>query len=70
MRLAKDLNLGQLMALQMIGSMPKQLVMKNTEMFAKEVMPQLKQMWSPKWQDRWCPRPMSERAIPGKAEAK
>ena len=45
----KDLKVGQLMALQQIGSMPKHLVLKNTELFAKEVMPSIKKIWAEEW---------------------
>jgi alkanesulfonate monooxygenase SsuD/methylene tetrahydromethanopterin reductase-like flavin-dependent oxidoreductase (luciferase family) len=65
----KGLRIGQLMVLQMIGSMPKELVLKNTELFAKEVMPSIKQIWANEWQDRWCPRPIENRAVPGEAVA-
>jgi hypothetical protein len=65
----KGLRIGQLMVLQQIGSMPKELVLKNTELFAKEVMPTIKKIWANEWQDRWCPRPIPERAIPGEAVA-
>ncbi len=68
----KDLNVGQLMALQQIGSMPKHLVLKNTELFAKEVMPSLKTIWTEEWEDRWSPRPLpqNQRAVAGQAEAR
>jgi alkanesulfonate monooxygenase SsuD/methylene tetrahydromethanopterin reductase-like flavin-dependent oxidoreductase (luciferase family) len=65
----KGLRIGQLMVLQQIGSMPKELVLKNVELFAKEVMPAIKKLWADDWQDRWCPRPLAERAIPGQAVA-
>jgi len=65
----KNLRIGQLMVLQMIGSMPKELVLKNTELFAREVMPSVKKIWTDKWQDRWSPRPLAERATPGAAVA-
>ncbi|MCS6925346.1 MAG: LLM class flavin-dependent oxidoreductase, partial [Candidatus Binatia bacterium] len=66
----KGLRIGQLMVLQQIGSMPKELVLKNIELFAKEVMPAIKKLWADEWQDRWCPRPLEERAIPGQAVAR
>jgi alkanesulfonate monooxygenase SsuD/methylene tetrahydromethanopterin reductase-like flavin-dependent oxidoreductase (luciferase family) len=68
----KDLKVGQLMALQQIGSMPKHLVLKNTELFAKEVLPSIKKIWSEEWEDRWSPHPLApeRRAIPGQAEAR
>ena len=39
---AKMLRVGHLMCLLHIGSMPKELTLKNTELFAKEVMPAVK----------------------------
>jgi hypothetical protein len=57
------------MVLQQIGSMPKALVLKNIELFAKEVMPSIKKIWTDRWQDRWCPQPIMERAVPGEAVA-
>ncbi len=65
----KGLRIGQLMVLQMIGSMPKELVLKNVELFAREVVPSIKKIWADEWQDRWCPRPLAERATPGEAVA-
>jgi alkanesulfonate monooxygenase SsuD/methylene tetrahydromethanopterin reductase-like flavin-dependent oxidoreductase (luciferase family) len=65
----KGLNIGQLMVLQQIGSMPKALVLKNIELFAKEVMPAIKPIWTDQWLDRWCPKPIAERAVPGEAVA-
>ena len=38
----EGLRVGHLMVLLQIGSMPKELTMKNTELFAKEVLPTLK----------------------------
>jgi hypothetical protein len=60
------------MALQQIGSMPKHLVMKNTELFAKEVMPSIKKIWDEDWEDRWSPHPLpgAQRAVAGQAEAR
>ena len=68
--LAEGLHVGQLMCLFQIGSMPKPLVMKNTELFAREVMPQLRGLW-PGHTDRWSPRPLpaASRAVPGEADA-
>ena len=42
----EGLRVGHMMVLQQIGSMPKDLTMKNTEMFADQVMPHLKGMWT------------------------
>jgi alkanesulfonate monooxygenase SsuD/methylene tetrahydromethanopterin reductase-like flavin-dependent oxidoreductase (luciferase family) len=65
----KGLHIGQLMVLQMIGSMPKELVMKNTELFAKEVAPHIRKLWANKWTDRWSPQPIDDRAVPGESVA-
>lgn len=67
---AKGLRIGQLMVLQMIGSMPKELVMKNTELFAKEVAPEVRKLWASDWTDRWAPHPIDERAVPGESVAR
>ncbi|HZP44473.1 MAG TPA: LLM class flavin-dependent oxidoreductase [Candidatus Binataceae bacterium] len=61
----KSLNCGHLMILQQLGSMPPELVRKNTEIFATECMPYLRDLWSD-WEDHWSPRPLpeAERAMP------
>jgi alkanesulfonate monooxygenase SsuD/methylene tetrahydromethanopterin reductase-like flavin-dependent oxidoreductase (luciferase family) len=60
----KSLNCGHLITGLHIGSMPHELARKNTELFAREVMPHLRDMWS-EWEDHWSPRPLpeSERAL-------
>jgi hypothetical protein len=42
------------MVLLQIGSMPKELALKNTKLFATEVMPHVRDMW-PGYKDRWWP---------------
>jgi alkanesulfonate monooxygenase SsuD/methylene tetrahydromethanopterin reductase-like flavin-dependent oxidoreductase (luciferase family) len=61
----KSLNCGHLMVLLQIGSMPPELVRKNTYLFATEVMPHLRGLFS-QWEDRWSPHPLpaSQRATP------
>ena len=53
---AKMLRVGHLMCLLHIGSMPKELTLKNTELFAKEVMPAVKNLWTeytdPGWPEK------------------
>jgi alkanesulfonate monooxygenase SsuD/methylene tetrahydromethanopterin reductase-like flavin-dependent oxidoreductase (luciferase family) len=60
----KDLRVGHLMLILHFGSMPKELAAKNTELFAKEVMPFVKDMWS-EYEDRWWPKalPEADRAV-------
>jgi alkanesulfonate monooxygenase SsuD/methylene tetrahydromethanopterin reductase-like flavin-dependent oxidoreductase (luciferase family) len=60
----KSLRCGHLMMLFQIGSMPPELVRKSTELFAREVMPHLRDLW-PEYQDRWSPHrlPPEETAV-------
>jgi alkanesulfonate monooxygenase SsuD/methylene tetrahydromethanopterin reductase-like flavin-dependent oxidoreductase (luciferase family) len=55
----QDLRIGQLMVLQHFGNLSKQQTMKNTQLFAQEVMPHLKGLW-PGWEDHWYPKPVAE----------
>jgi alkanesulfonate monooxygenase SsuD/methylene tetrahydromethanopterin reductase-like flavin-dependent oxidoreductase (luciferase family) len=50
----KKLRVGHLMVLMQIGSMPKDLVLHNTGLFAREVLPHVRDLW-PEWKDRWWP---------------
>ncbi len=59
----EGLRVGHLMVLLQIGSMPKPLTMKNTELFAREVMPHFEGMWSD-YEDHWWPNPIAERSVP------
>ncbi len=63
---AEGLRVGHLMVLLQIGSMPRDLTMKNTELFATHVMPKVRDMWS-EYEDRWWPRPLAARATAGAA---
>ena len=60
----EGMRVGHLMVLLQIGSMPKDLTMKNTEMFAREVLPHIKDMWDD-YDDHWWPQPLQERAVAG-----
>jgi len=63
----KSLNCGHLMILQQIGSMPPELVRKSTSLFATEVMPHMRDLWS-NFEDRWSPKrdlPQADFAVPG-----
>ncbi len=63
---ATSLNVGQLMLLLQFGNMDRQLAGYNTELFAKRVMPQLRDLFEDEWENRWWPRPLprDERAAP------
>jgi alkanesulfonate monooxygenase SsuD/methylene tetrahydromethanopterin reductase-like flavin-dependent oxidoreductase (luciferase family) len=61
---AKDLNVGHLMLLLQFGNMSSDLTKYNTELFAKKVMPQLKDLFDDQWEDRWWPKGLSrEKAV-------
>ena len=62
---AKALHVGHMMVLLQFGSMPPELVRKNTELFAKEVLPHVRHLWS-EYEDHWwiTPLPDSERVRP------
>ena len=60
---AKLLRVGHLMCLLQIGTMPKELTLKNTELFAREVMPAVKDLWS-EYDDRWWPERVGSNAAP------
>ena len=50
----QKLRVGHLMVLLQIGSMPKELVFKNTELFGKEVLPYMRDTWKG-YEDHWWP---------------
>jgi alkanesulfonate monooxygenase SsuD/methylene tetrahydromethanopterin reductase-like flavin-dependent oxidoreductase (luciferase family) len=50
----RSLRVGHLMVLLQIGSMPKDLTLHNTDLFAREVLPHVRDMW-PGYKDRWWP---------------
>ena len=49
------MRVGNLMVLLQIGSMPHELTLKNIDLFTKEVMPHLHDMWDDKWENKWWP---------------
>jgi alkanesulfonate monooxygenase SsuD/methylene tetrahydromethanopterin reductase-like flavin-dependent oxidoreductase (luciferase family) len=55
----KMLRVGHLMCLLQIGSMPKDLTLKNTELFAREVMPAIRDLWSG-YHDPWWPQRLAQ----------
>ena len=56
----KEMNVGQLFTLLHFGNLSAALTRKNTELYAREVLPFLReQLWN-EWEDRWAPHPMKE----------
>jgi len=65
-QVATTLNVGQLMLLLQYGNMSRELTFHNTELFAKQVLPQLQPLFEEEWENRWWPKPLpaDERARP------
>jgi len=61
-----ELHVGQLMLLLQFGDMSRDVAMYNTKLYAEQVMPQIKDLWDDKWENRWWPKPMAaaERSVP------
>ena len=59
----KTMRVGHLMVLCHYGNMSPELTKQNTALFAKEVMPHMKQMWG-EYDDHWWPEPTAQRATP------
>jgi alkanesulfonate monooxygenase SsuD/methylene tetrahydromethanopterin reductase-like flavin-dependent oxidoreductase (luciferase family) len=52
----KGLNVGNLMLLVQIGSMPHELALKNIDLLAAEVLPALRDIWDAEgWENHWWP---------------
>lgn len=54
----KEMNVGNVMTLLHFGNLGREQTMKNTELYAKEVMPHMKKLWS-EWEDHWSPKPLA-----------
>jgi hypothetical protein len=56
-----------LLALLHFGSMPTELCKNNIDLFAREVLPYLKDQWDDEYEDRWWPERFApRRAAPAK----
>jgi len=54
----KEMNVGHVMTLCQFGNLGREQTMRNTALYAKEVMPYLKEnLWN-EWEDRWYPKPL------------
>ena len=51
----KRLRVGHLLALLHFGSMPTDLCKSNIDLFAREVLPHLEDLWDDQYEDRWWP---------------
>jgi hypothetical protein len=61
--MVKRLNVGHLMVILQFGSMPHGQTKKNIELFAREVLPYLQNLWEDqKWENHWWPKQLRKRA--------
>jgi hypothetical protein len=52
----RDLRIGNLLLMVQMGSMPHELVLKNIDLLAREVLPALRGTWEDDgWQHEWWP---------------
>jgi alkanesulfonate monooxygenase SsuD/methylene tetrahydromethanopterin reductase-like flavin-dependent oxidoreductase (luciferase family) len=59
----KRLRIGHLLALLHFGSMPHELCLKNIDLFCREVLPALADLWDDEWRDRWWPQRLQPPAV-------
>jgi hypothetical protein len=52
------------MLLLQFGNMTKELTRFNTDLFARQVMPEIHGLFDDKWEDHWSPRPIVSGAPP------
>jgi hypothetical protein len=52
------MNIGHLMTFQHFGNMDKELVRFNTELYARHVLPELRDLFEDEWEDKWWPKPL------------
>jgi alkanesulfonate monooxygenase SsuD/methylene tetrahydromethanopterin reductase-like flavin-dependent oxidoreductase (luciferase family) len=57
----KKLRVGNLMVLLQIGSMPHELTLRNIDLFAREVMPAIRDLWDDEWENEWWPERLRTR---------
>ena len=57
----KRLRVGHLLALLHFGSMPTEVCKRNIDLFAREVLPYLEDLWDDEYDDRWWPERLKAR---------
>lgn len=62
--MARRLNVGHLMPMLQFGSMPHEQAMKNIELFGREVLPHLQNVWQDEgWENHWWPKRLSKAPV-------
>jgi alkanesulfonate monooxygenase SsuD/methylene tetrahydromethanopterin reductase-like flavin-dependent oxidoreductase (luciferase family) len=59
--LVSELRVGNLLLMVQMGSMPHELVLKNIDLLAREVLPAIRPIWEDEWQHEWWPAPLRAR---------
>jgi alkanesulfonate monooxygenase SsuD/methylene tetrahydromethanopterin reductase-like flavin-dependent oxidoreductase (luciferase family) len=68
--MAKRLNVGHLMVALQFGSLPHEQTKNNIELFAREVLPHLQNLWEDQpWENHWWPKKLRKRAAPARQMA-
>jgi alkanesulfonate monooxygenase SsuD/methylene tetrahydromethanopterin reductase-like flavin-dependent oxidoreductase (luciferase family) len=63
--IARDFGIGQLFAMLQIGSMGRELTMKNIQLFAERVLPRLHELWADEdWDNHWWPERLGGTPLP------
>ena len=63
--MARRLNVGHLMVTLQFGSMSHAQTKKNIELFGREVLPHLQQIWEDQpWENHWWPKRLRKRTLP------
>ena len=62
--MAKRLNVGHLMVVLQFGSMPHHVACNNIELFGREVLPHLQEIWEDKaFENAWWPKKLRNRGV-------
>ncbi|MGH7803410.1 MAG: LLM class flavin-dependent oxidoreductase [Candidatus Binatia bacterium] len=67
MAFLRECRVGNLHAMLQFGSMSHALARRNIELFANEVLPTLRQLWTNEWKHHWWPRALG--GVPAQARA-
>jgi alkanesulfonate monooxygenase SsuD/methylene tetrahydromethanopterin reductase-like flavin-dependent oxidoreductase (luciferase family) len=62
--MAQRLNVGHVMAVLQFGSMPHDLAMSNIDLFGREVLPHLQNIWVDEgWENHWWPKKLNKAPV-------
>ena len=70
MEFLRECRVGNLHAMLQFGSMSHSLAKRNIELFAKDVLPTLRQLWTNQWKHHWWPQALGGVPAPAKGAAR